>query len=302
MPHNVGYCCINNTLRKQGVFTGRTMRAATYLQNNGPELAIDLAIQNAKDLITILKWNESVGINVFRMGSGLIPWLTEYGVTELSKFNQLHALLADAGTVANNSGQRITAHPDHFVKLASLKPTVVDASINELQMQSFIFDMMGLSITPKNAINIHVGMNYSPEVSTRFVSAFNRLDAHTKSRLVVENDDKCTGYSVKQLYDDIHKVIQVPITFDYFHHTFHTNNLSSEDAAKLSAFTWKSVTPLFHYSESKMLNENVSVNPRAHADYVFNKIDDYGLDIDIDLEAKAKEQALFRYKNIIETL
>jgi UV DNA damage repair endonuclease len=52
---------------------------------------------------------------------------------------------------------------------------------------------------------------------------------------------------------------------------------------------------LFHYSESKNLNENVTGNPRAHADYVFNKINDFGLTIDIDLEAKAKELAVLDY-------
>jgi len=55
---------------------------------------------------------------------------------------------------------------------------------------------------------------------------------------------------------------------------------------------------LFHYSESKNLNENVSGNPRAHANYVFNKIDDFGLTFDVDLEAKAKELALFKYKEL----
>jgi hypothetical protein len=60
------------------------------------------------------------------------------------------------------------------------------------------------------------------------------------------------------------------------------------------------VTPLFHYSESKNLNENVYGNPRAHADYVYNKIDDYGLTIDVDLELKrTKELALFKYWELV---
>ena len=85
------------------------------------------------------------------------------------------------------------------------------------------------------------------------------------------------------------------MTFDYFHHEFHADNLSKKEAAYLAASTWGDITPLFHYSESKNLNEHVSGNPRAHADYVFQKIDDYGLTIHIDLEAKAKELAFTRY-------
>jgi UV DNA damage endonuclease len=73
--------------------------------------------------------------------------------------------------------------------------------------------------------------------------------------------------------------------------------LTTKEAAALATFTWDT-TPLFHYSESKNLNENVSGNPRAHANYVFNKIDDFGLTFDVDLEAKAKELALFKYKEL----
>ena len=55
---------------------------------------------------------------------------------------------------------------------------------------------------------------------------------------------------------------------------------------------------MFHYSESKNLNENVQGNPRAHSDYAFNKLDDYGLNIDVDLETKAKELAYFKYLEV----
>jgi hypothetical protein len=34
---------------------------------------------------------------------------------------------------------------------------------------------------------------------------------------------------------------------------------------------------------------------RAHADYIYEFIDDYGLSLDIELEAKAKERAVQKY-------
>jgi UV DNA damage repair endonuclease len=47
------------------------------------------------------------------------------------------------------------------------------------------------------------------------------------------------------------------------------------------------------------LNEDSSSNHQAHADYIYEKIDQYGLQIDIELEAKAKEQALLRYRDVL---
>jgi hypothetical protein len=42
----------------------------------------------------------------------------------------------------------------------------------------------------------------------------------------------------------------------------------------------------------------VQGNPRAHSDYAFKKIDDYNLNIDVDLETKAKELAWMKYQEI----
>ena len=91
---------------------------------------------------------------------------------------------------------------------------------------------------------------------------------------------------------------QIIEAFDYHHHTFNTGDLSSEEALKLAVSTWKDIKPAVHYSESKSLHEsNTQINPRAHSDYIDNFIDTYGLDVDIMIEAKAKELALLRYRN-----
>ena len=296
MSHEVGYCCINKTLNKKGIKTGRTMRKATF-EEKGIAYASDLALQNAKDLLTIVKWNVENNIYVFRVGSGIFPWGTEYELEDLPDFTEIKQYLQMVGAVANRSDQRLSAHPDHFVKLGSAKDSVVKNSIKDLELHSKLFDLMGLEASPYNPLNIHVGMNYSDEVVDRWIDSYHKLSDNCKARLVVENDDKASAFSVKQLFNDIFSRIGIPITFDYFHHTFHPDGLTSEQAARLAVDTWPvGITPLFHYSESKNLNEGVSGNPRAHSDYAFNPIDDYGLTLDIDLECKAKELALFEYR------
>lgn len=298
MPHRVGYCCINTELQKRKITTNRTMIQRTFKQR-GLKYASELALQNSSDLIKILQWNADNNIHVFRMSSGIFPWGSEYSLTSLPDYFAIASNLARAGQLARDTGQRITAHPDHFVKLGSNKPNVVDNSIKDLELHSEVFDLMGLDASPYNALNIHVGMNFSADVVSRWIAAYHRLSPNCRARLVVENDDKASAFSVVQLFTYLHSELNIPITFDYFHHEFHTDDISTQSAAELAAGTWPDgITPLFHYSESKNINEGATGNPRAHADYVFKRIDDFGLTLDFDLEAKAKEKALFKYRSL----
>jgi UV DNA damage endonuclease len=299
VPINVGYCCINNTLNKRGITTGRAMRKATF-EAKGLKYASELALANANDLLTILKWNADNGVKVFRMGSGIFPWGTEYKETHLPDYFAIVSKLKECGDFAKTTGQRITAHPDHFVKLGSEKESVVLNSIKDLELHSIVFDYMGLEASPYNAINIHVGMNFSEETAQRWIDNYRRLSPNLQARMVVENDDKESAFSIIQLFTYLHSELGIPLTFDYFHHQFHPDGLTIKEAAELAAGTWPDgITPLFHYSESKNINENVQGNPRAHADYVFSRIDDFGLTLDVDLEAKAKELALFKYRELV---
>jgi len=298
MPHQVGYCCINLTLGKQKVTTGRTLRQASFRQDTNLKRTSLLTLQNAQDLVKILKWNVQNDVRVFRIGSNIFPWFEEYHETDLPDYPDILLALREAGEIIMASGMRVSFHPDHFVKLASSKPEVVSRSIKNLHHHNLLFHMMGIPVNHYYPLNIHVGMNYSEDIVEKFCTQFENLNTETQQRLVVENDDKANSFSVKQLYDNIYSRIKTPITFDYFHHTFHPDGLTSQQAAELAASTWDT-TPLFHYSESKNLNEQVEGNPRAHSDYAFVKIDDYGLNIDVDLETKAKELAYFKYLEVI---
>lgn len=288
---NLSYCCINLTLQKKfGYTTNRTMRKSTFEQK-GIAWASELAKQNVSDLKKILEWNVQNNIKGFRVTSNLFPWASEYDLHSLPDWKQISKDLKECGEIAKSSNMRLSAHPGEFVKLASTKEAVVLSSIKDLEIHSQIFDEMNLEASHWNPLNIHVGMKYSEETSKRFVEAYKRLSPNLQKRLVVENDDKDSSYSVLKLYQDIYQEINTPITFDYFHHEFHQDGWSTEEAFHLAYSTWD-VTPLFHYSESKAIHEGINVNPRAHSDYVRFYPDDFGLDIYLDLEAKQKELAL----------
>ena len=298
---NLGYACINETLgsQKPRITTNRSMIKRTF-KERGVEYASELSLQNCRDLIEIIKWNHQNGINFFRMTSGLFPWYSEYKLSDMPHANRIKTLLAAAGNLATKYGQRITTHPGPFNVLPSPTDRVVQNTINELTDHAEVFDLMGLSQTPYNKINIHCNGVYGDKITAmdRFCKNFDRLPQSVQNRLTVENDDKASMYSVTDLMY-IHERIGIPIVFDYHHHKFCTGGLTEEEALKLAVSTWGDIKPVVHYSESKSLHEeNNKIKPQAHSDYISEYINTYGLDVDIMIEAKKKELTLAQYKNV----
>jgi len=296
---HLGYACINMTLGKKGITTNRSMIKRTFLQKGIP-YASELSIQNVRDLIEIIKWNEQNDIKFFRMSSNVFPWSSEYPLSSLPHYERIKNLLAGAGNLVDKYGHRITSHPGPFNVLVSPNENVVKNTITDLSIHGEVFDMMGLSRTPYNKLNIHCNGVYGDKQSAmdRFCKNFERLPESVQTRLTVENDDKASMYSVKDLMY-IHERIGIPIVFDYHHHKFCTGGLTEEEALKLAASTWGDIKPVVHYSESKSLHENnESIKPQAHSDYISETINTYGLDVDVMVEAKAKELTILEYKRV----
>ncbi len=287
---NLGYACINMTMGKK-VTTNRAMVKRTF-QTKGLDYVSELALANAKDIIKILEWNRLNGIKFFRLSSALIPWGDHLDLTQLKDYKEIKFELKKAGDFAKFHNMRITSHPGPFVVLTSPKEEVVVNAIADLELHAKVFDMMGLSKTPFNKINIHCNGVYGDKKSAmdRFCSNFKKLSPSVRKRLTVENDDKATMYSVLDLMY-IHKKTGIPIVFDYHHHKFCTGGLTEEEAMKLAASTWPNdITPVVHYSEPREGNK-----PQAHADYIKMIPETYGVDVDIMVEAKAKELAILPF-------
>lgn len=267
-------------------------------EQKGINYAAELALKNITDLSTIIEWNHANKIEGYRMSSDMFPWMSEYEIVDLPNYNQIKAGLIRAGSLALKYGQRITFHPGPYNVLASPTESVVNKALKDLRQHGEIMDLMGLPRTPYYAINIHIGGTYGDKEETlkRFCDNFRRLDKSAASRLVIENDDKLAQYTVQDLYDGIYSKIALPITFDYLHHQCNPGDLGEEAALRLAVSSWPNgIQPLTHYSSSKRVNEDETAIFRAHADYIYEYINTYGLDLHIELEAKAKEKALFNY-------
>jgi len=294
---NYGYACINETLKKQKVTTNRSLKKAT-LDKKGLEYVSELAVQNVRDLEKYLQWNLENDIMLFRMSSNIIPWGNKIDWFSLKDIDEIKEIFKRCGDFATKHDMRLTMHPGQFVVLTSPHQHVVDNSVSELQVHSDIMDLMGLSRTPYNKINIHMGAAYGDkEASAKtFIKNFKNLPDGIKSRLTVENDDKAVMYSTSDLFRLVYQELQIPIVFDYHHHKFCTGGQTEQEGLALATSTWNRIKPVVHYSESKALNEGLKVKQQAHSDYILNKIETYGLDVDVMIEAKQKELTVLDYK------
>ena len=294
----LGYACINMTLQAtDGITTNRGMRQKTF-NEKGLDYVSELALQNCRDLVTIIKWNEEFGIRQFRMSSDIFPWMAYYDFKDLPDYTRITNLLKGVGTLAAKYDHRLTFHPGHFNALGSPNPVVVEKTIKELNQHSEIMDLIGLTISPYNKINIHVGGAYGDKEATlqRWIDNYNKLNYNTRKRLTVENDDKENMYSVKELYEGIYKKCGVPIVFDFYHHKFCTGGLTEQEALELALSTWNGITPCTHYSESRRKEQlDESIKAQAHSDLIYEKIPTYGNEFDCVVEAKHKEMAVLNY-------
>ena len=289
----LGYACINLSIPCS---PNHSMKKATFL-SKGIDQAGVLALLNIEKLNTIIQWNQDNDIKVYRMSSSMFPWMSEYELKDMPQFEELKVLLSSAGELARKHGHRLSFHPGPFNQLGSINPNVVTKTVKELNQHSEITDLMGFEANHMTKINIHVGnAGGGKEAATeRFCNNFELLDDNTKKRLVVENDDKPGLYTMQELYDLVHKRIDTPLTFDYLHHYCNPGTLSEKEALTLAVSTWKKTRVCAHYSSSKKLFEDNTAKLLSHAEYIYDKIDDHGFDIDIVVEAKAKELAVVKY-------
>jgi UV DNA damage endonuclease len=295
-----GYAATNLTLREEGVRTDRGMRKATF-ESRGVAHAGELAERNVRDLLRVVEWNAARDIYFYRITSNLFPWNSRYRLDDLPNVETVRDLLAAVGSAAERGHMRLTFHPNHYVKLGSPDESVVANSLTDLERHGDVMDAMGLSRTPRNPINVHVGAHYGDKDATarRFCENVGRLSESVRSRLTVENDDETSLWGVSELVELIHPEIGIPVVYDELHHQFTDRGLTFAEAAELAAETWD-VTPIIHYSESRRLHEaDPSIRPQNHSDYVAGPIRTYGTGADVMIEAKAKERALLRYREAV---
>jgi UV DNA damage endonuclease len=305
--NRIGYCCLSQFInedkrKKDHIMVNRGMVKKTFILK-GLSYASELIILNLKDTLKVLDFNITNNIYVYRLSSDSFPWMSEYEFSDLPNFNVIEKLMKSIGDKIKSNNMRCSYHPGPFNVLASENPLVVTKTINELNKHAELMDLLGLDKTTFYPINIHINTTKPTRelAAERFCKEFENLSDSCKARLVVENDDSLNQYSVQMLYNMVYKVIGIPITVDSLHYQCHPDDMSWEDTLRLGTSTWKT-KPMTHHSSSKKLHEDSSSKLIAHADFLYEKFESFDIELDIEIEAKAKDIAVIRYRKEFETL
>ncbi len=306
MMKNIGYCCIplgcnEGKKKKEQILVNRGMVRKTF-DAKGLSYVSELVIENLKDTLKVLDWNLKNHIYIYCLSSASFPWMSEYEFSDLPKFPAIQTYMRLIGEKIKSNGIRVSYHPGPFNVLASENPSVVEKTIKELNKHAELMDLMGLDQTHFYPINIHINTTQPTreEAAQRFVDRFPLLSDSCKKRLTLENDDSPNQYSVKMLYDMVHVKTGIPIVFDQHHFNYGPQDQTMEEALRLAHSTW-STRAMTHMSSPKTLEDN-SGKQTAHADYIYEEIKTFGLDFDTEIEAKAKDLAVLKYREQFKIL
>lgn len=246
---------------------------------------------NLNDLKKILYYNIKNEIFFYRMSSSIFP-LALIPDIEFNPLTYFKKELEEIGFIINKNNMRVDMHVDHFYVLNSTNESVVLSTINILKNYKNIFKTMKI----KGRLIMHIGSKTlgKKEGMKRFINNFLKLDDETKKLIIIENDDKV--YNIKNvLY--ISKKLNIPVVLDYHHFLCNKTNEKIEDYIEKIFNTWVDDIPKIHFSSP--LDKK---NYRSHNDYIdiktflafLNKVKFINKDFDIMIEAKKKDEALFR--------
>jgi UV DNA damage endonuclease len=295
----LGYAAMNRTLRERDPprRCNRDIRKTTW-EADGIERVAELARQNFEDLRAILRWNLDHDIRLYRCSSNLVPWNSQFDLSELPNYDRIESLATDCGDIVKSNEMRLTFHPSHWCKLASESADTVARSVESVGHHGRWLDLMGLPRSPRHAINVHIGAHYGDKSATaaRFCEVVSELAPRARQRLVVENDDAASLWSVSELVEQVAVDADVPVTFDYHHHSFTDRGRTYREAFGLAAGTWGNARPITHYSESARLHGEPRAKPQKHARHVANVPDWLRANSDVMIESHGKEETIFRLR------
>lgn len=293
MKIRLGYVALSKAL--DDVTTSSTITYTNYINKNyNTSKLLEITKNNLDSLYEIIKYNVKNNFHFYRLTSKLVPLATHDKVD----FDYITPLLDEykkIGKLINDNNIRVDTHPDQYAVLNSMDGKIVKNTVEILEYHYKIMDALGIKY---KIIILHVGSSACGKKAsiTRFINNFNKLPDHIKKCIAVENDDKV--YNIKDVLELCHK-INVPMVLDYHHFICNNEKEDINDYLKEIIDTWDGKLPKMHFSSPK---SKLKKEFRSHSDYInkecfikfINILKKQDKDIDIMLEAKAKDDAISR--------
>lgn len=293
MKVRLGYVALSKAL--DDVTTSSTITYTNYINKNyNTSKLLEITKNNLDSLYEIIKYNVKNNFHFYRLTSKLVPLATHDKVD----FDYITPLLDEykkIGKLINDNNIRVDTHPDQYAVLNSMNSKIVKNTVEILEYHYKIMDAIGIK---DKIIILHVGSSACGKKAsiTRFINNFNKLPDHIKKCIAVENDDKV--YNIKDVLELCHK-INVPMVLDYHHFICNNEKEDINDYLKEIIDTWDGKLPKMHFSSPK---SKLKKEFRSHSDYInkecfiefINILKKQDKDIDIMLEAKAKDDAISR--------
>lgn len=272
----LGYACICNGINDHM----HTITYSNYLKDK--DKLISVINKNFDVLKKILIYNKSNNIHFYRLSSNFIPLAgiidCNFKIVFNNRFNDLIDLI----------DCRFDMHLSEYCILNSTNKDVVKRSINEIKYHYNLLKCFNV----KPCLIIHIGSKtFGKENSIkRFINNFNKLPNYLQNSLVIENDDKV--FNVDDVLE-LCKIIKRPMVLDVHHHN--CNSSSNDLSFYLEDIfnTWNGI-PKVHFSSPKNKKEYRAHSEFINSDDFINFINLIDRDIDIMLECKGKDDALFK--------
>ena len=296
----LGLCCLNTLLRNKNppIFCSRKVIIKT-IEEKGIDILKEKIIQNLKDVLTMMHWNENNGIKVFRLSSELFPHKSNPKVQDYD-FDFALPLLKEIGKLSKEYNQRLTFHPGQYNVIGTPNINSFKQTCNDLSYHATVLDLMELD--ENSVMVIHGGGIYNDKEKTieRWCNQYHQLPDNVKKRIVLENCEKC--FSIEDCLR-ISKIVNIPVVFDTHHYDCYCKLHPDETFKEPSHYifeilnTWekRGIKPKFHVSEQGEGRIGHHSNfIETIPQYLLEIPDLYCVDIDIMIEAKMKEQAIFK--------
>lgn len=286
----LGYACICTSL--DGLTSSKNYQYSKFCKENDYQKLDRIIKTNLTNLSSILKFNAKNNIHFYRITSNLIPLAThpninfDYTKNYKNEYETISKIIKE-------SNMRVDFHPSTYCVLNSTRAEVVESTIKILEYHYKLLENFNIE---NKLILIHIGSNTFGKKNSlaRFINNYKLLPQNIKKVIAIENDDKT--FTIDDcLY--LANILKIRVVLDYHHFLCNNTGIDIDNYLEEVFKTWGKQTPKIHFSSPKN-----SKNKRAHNDYIdcnaflafLDKVKKYRKSIDIMLEAKAKDEALFR--------